>query len=403
MSADRTSAQKWPLLRLDEVAGVSSGVTLGRTVPESSALKLPYLRVANVQDGYIDTADLKYLHILPHELDRFRLLPGDLLLTEGGDFDKLGRGAVWDGRVDPCLHQNHVFRVRCRPEVMLPEFLSLYVSSTAGRRYFLSVAKQTTNLATISSTQLKAMPVPCPPISDQRRIVDAVFAVTEAEMAAAVEIDKADTIREAVVEQLLRPLVGDIRVADVGQVRMGKQLSPASREFGAQFPYLRVANVHDGWIRYSDVNFMGFSSAEREAYSLASGDILLNEGQSLELVGRSAIYEGASGAYYFQNTLIRFRPGSNLLSDYAQLVFRWWRRTGVFAGIAKQTTSIAHLGAERFGALCFPLIPMGDQRRISETVGLISELQASSGADVAKLAQIRRSLVAKLLTGAPGD
>lgn len=182
-------------LPLEECAEVTGGVTLGRAVPDGGSLELPYLRVANVQDGYIDTSDVKTIRILPSEINRFKLHRGDVLLTEGGDFDKLGRGAVWDGRINPCLHQNHVFRVRCIQSVMLPDFLTLYLSSHEGRKYFLSIAKQTTNLATINSSQLKSMPIPCPPLIEQQRIVEVLDAVGQMERSIEASIAKQRTMR----------------------------------------------------------------------------------------------------------------------------------------------------------------------------------------------------------------
>ncbi|MGW2296109.1 restriction endonuclease subunit S [Streptomyces violaceorubidus] len=179
-------------------------------------------------------------------------------------------------------------------------------------------------------------------------------------------------------------------VRNVGDVRMGKQLSPAARDMPGQFPYLRVANVHLGRIDYADVNTMGFTSAERDRYGLKPGDVLLNEGQSLELVGRSAIYDGAEGRFCFQNTLIRFRPSADVLPAYAQLVFERWLATGVFAAIAKQTTSIAHLGGDRFAALLFPLIPMVAQRRIVEVLASLTELEQGIEASITKLHNVRR-------------
>jgi type I restriction enzyme, S subunit len=184
-----------------------------------------------------------------------------------------------------------------------------------------------------------------------------------------------------------------VPVWELGEVRMGKQLSPSSREAADQFPYLRVANVHLGRIEYVDVNEMGFTSAERVTYGLKPGDILLNEGQSLELVGRSAIYERAEGEFCFQNTLIRFRPNGRILSAYAQVVFEHWLRSGVFAAIAKQTTSIAHLGGDRFAALEFPLLPIGMQQRIVDVLESLAELERGIEASIAKLRDVRRGAV----------
>lgn len=178
---------------------------------------------------------------------------------------------------------------------------------------------------------------------------------------------------------------------------MGKQLSPVSHEAVGQFPYLRVANVLRGRIDYSDVKTMGFSRREREIYGLKPGDILLNEGQSIDLVGRSAIYDGNEGEYFFQNTLVRFRPNGNVLPEYAQMVFERWLDTGVFAAIAKQTTSIAHLGGDRFAALRFPLIPLAEQRSLMEVVGAVSRQEQAITASIEKLEEIGFGILSGLL------
>ncbi|BFO21713.1 hypothetical protein SHKM778_81010 [Streptomyces sp. KM77-8] len=190
-------------------------------------------------------------------------------------------------------------------------------------------------------------------------------------------------------------------VRNVGDVRMGKQLSPAARDAPGQFPYLRVANVHLGRINYADVNTMGFTGTERETYGLKPGDILLNEGQSLELVGRSAIYDGVEGEFCFQNTLIRFRPGADVLPAYAQVVFERWLATGVFASIAKQTTSIAHLGGDRFAALLFPLIPVVAQRRIVEVLTSVTELERGIEASITKLRNVRQGALLTSMGSVP--
>ncbi|MGX1975744.1 restriction endonuclease subunit S [Streptomyces kronopolitis] len=184
-----------------------------------------------------------------------------------------------------------------------------------------------------------------------------------------------------------------VPVADVGEVRMGKQLSPAGRAAAGQMPYLRVANVHDGYIAYRDVKTMGFTSVEREIYGLIPGDILLNEGQSLELVGRSAIYTRGMGEFCFQNTLVRFRSGSGVLPQYAHAVFRRWLATGVFASIAKKTTSIAHLGGDRFARLPFPLISLEQQQRIVEVLDAVAEAERAAEAAREKLRTVRTGIL----------
>ncbi|MGW5620207.1 restriction endonuclease subunit S [Streptomyces olivaceus] len=182
-------------------------------------------------------------------------------------------------------------------------------------------------------------------------------------------------------------------VGDVGEVRMGKQLSPASRANGTQLPYLRVANVHEGRISYEDVKCMGFSVAEQEIYNLIPGDILLNEGQeNLGMVGRSAIYDGQPRQYFFQNTLIRFRSGPQVIPDYAQEVFVDWRRRGVFANVAEKT-SISHLGGSRFARIAFPLRSLTEQCAIVEIVQALNESERAVEASMTKGRRLRRGLL----------
>ena len=171
-----TIPKKWEVLPLQNIAEVSSGVTLGNTPQGAGTIELPYLRVANVQDGYLDLQDIKRVRIYKKDIDRFALRKGDVLMNEGGDFDKLGRGAIWEGQIEPCLHQNHVFRVRPFPNSLNSYFLDAVSSSQYGKGYFLLYSKQSTNLASINSTQLKGFPVPCPDLGEQLAIVASISA-----------------------------------------------------------------------------------------------------------------------------------------------------------------------------------------------------------------------------------
>ena len=133
-------------------------------------------------------------------------------------------------------------------------------------------------------------------------------------------------------------------------------------------PYLRVANVFEDRIDTSDVQSMNFTPREHEIYGLQPADVLLNEGQSLELVGRAALYRGEVPGACFQNTLIRFRAYPAVLPAYALLVFRHYLHAGVFQRIARWTTSIAHLGAARLSAMPFPVPPLQEQQRIVDAL-----------------------------------
>lgn len=199
--------EEWEIVPLSEVAFVQTGIAKGKAVDKG--VELPYLRVANVQDGRVELAEMKTILVEERSVERYSLKSGDVLFTEGGDADKLGRGCVWRGQIDPCLHQNHVFAVRTDCARLQPEYLAYLAASPGGKAYFLDSAKQTTNLASINSTQLKAFPVPLASLEEQTEIVGAIASV-EGRMAC--EEGCASQLRTLKVALMSVLLTGEVRV-----------------------------------------------------------------------------------------------------------------------------------------------------------------------------------------------
>lgn len=162
---------EWELKKLDAISKISSGLTLGNLYLGTGTTELPYLRVANVQDGFLDLKEIKYIKVLNSQIEKHKLKVGDVLMNEGGDYDKLGRGTIWQGEIENCLHQNHVFKVRVNRDYILPEYLSIYSSSFYGKSFFLVSSKQSTNLASINISQLKKFTIILPDIEEQKRII----------------------------------------------------------------------------------------------------------------------------------------------------------------------------------------------------------------------------------------
>jgi type I restriction enzyme S subunit len=161
----------WISIKLKHVSQVQTGITLGKKYLGENLIEYPYLRVANVQDGYLDLKKIKTIRIPRSESVNRTLQYGDVLMTEGGDIDKLGRGYIWEGKIQNCLHQNHIYAVRVDKKRVLPQFLVALMTSYYGRHYFQKTAKQTTNLASTNSTILKTFPLFLPNLEEQRKIL----------------------------------------------------------------------------------------------------------------------------------------------------------------------------------------------------------------------------------------
>lgn len=159
----------WQLKRLKQIALINGGIAKGSGTSTRDTITVPYLRASNVQDGHLDLSEIAEIEIDRMDLGRYLLRPSDVLMNEGGDNDKLGRGAIWKGSIDPCIHQNHVFRVRAIETD--PEWIDCFTNSTHAKYYFQQHAKQSTNLASISMTNLSnlLLTIPCERL--QRAIV----------------------------------------------------------------------------------------------------------------------------------------------------------------------------------------------------------------------------------------
>ncbi|MCX6538240.1 MAG: restriction endonuclease subunit S [Acidobacteria bacterium] len=159
----------WRLVCLKRIAEIQGGLTLGKQY-DGPLIERPYLRVGNVQDGHLDLADVSVIELPASVAAGVELRPNDVLMTEGGDLDKLGRGHVWKGEIPGCLHQNHIFAVRCTLHKLKPTFLAYVTAAKYGRDYFEATGKKTTNLACTNATKVGEFPIPLPPLTEQEAI-----------------------------------------------------------------------------------------------------------------------------------------------------------------------------------------------------------------------------------------
>lgn len=173
--------------KLDCIADIVSGITKGRKTKEKDLREVPYMAVSNVKDGYIDWTTIKTIMATEKEIEQYRIQPNDILMTEGGDPDKVGRGALINEVPEDCIHQNHIFRVRLNEKVN-PTYFEAYLQQPFTKRYFLKSAKQTTGIASINMTQLRNTPVIVPPIELQNQFADFVVLTDKSKLVLGISI-----------------------------------------------------------------------------------------------------------------------------------------------------------------------------------------------------------------------
>ena len=186
---------------LTDLADVVSGITKGRKTKCNELYEVPYMAVSNVKDGYIDWTTVKTIQATKQEIEQYRLMPDDILMTEGGDPDKLGRGAIIRRPLENCIHQNHIFRVRLDERVLLPEFFEEYLKHQKAKRYFLGCAKQTTGIASINMTQLRALPVLLPPLKLQMQFSSFVEQIDKSKANIQQSLEKLETLKKSLMQE----------------------------------------------------------------------------------------------------------------------------------------------------------------------------------------------------------
>jgi type I restriction enzyme, S subunit len=193
------------------------------------------------------------------------------------------------------------------------------------------------------------------------------------------------------------------KIGQVGFVQLGRQRAPKHHTGIHMRPYLRVANVFENRIDTNDVLEMNFTPKEYETFLLKYGDILLNEGQSPELLGRPAMFRDEVQGACFQNTLIRFRAYEGLNRSFALHTFLYYLHAEKFRRRATQTTNMAHLSSGRFANMEFALPPLAEQVRIVTEVerqlSVVEELQTTIATNLVRAERLRQSILKRAFEG----
>jgi restriction endonuclease S subunit len=450
--AIRALPKTWAIAYLGDVIGnIRSGFSSG--IHNEAGLGIIHLRPMNISRlGQIDLSDVRYV-ITENDL---RVQLGDILVNNTNSVELVGKTAPIIDAGRDCAFSNHMTRLR-PPAGLSYRFIAYQLHYLWMTGYFRYRSTQHVNQASISARTLaQTVPLVLPPREEQDRIVTAIelqFALLEEAEASLFQAksrfedytratlrkacsgqlvpneaelskdqsqyESGDTVlhrillenkpksfKQRVSTQTLPPLPKGwvwARVDQVGEVRLGRQRAPQFHLGAHMRPYLRVANVLENKIDTSDVLQMNFTPKEFEVYQLKTGDILLNEGQSIELVGRPAMFRNEVPGACFQNTLLRFRAYPGVSSAYALLVFRHYFHSQRFQKAAKWSTNIAHLSAFRFAGIEFPLPPLAEQERIANEAEKDLSIAESESALVAsaveRASQFRKIILSRAFSG----
>ena len=126
----------------------------------------PYITTSNVYWGYFNLEHVKEMAFTKDEFAKCSIVPGDLLVCEGGD---VGRAAIWDKDIPMCI-QNHIHRLRTYyPVCTAFYYFVFFVYKSIGL-----IGGKGIGIQGLSSGALGKLIFPLPPLAEQERIIKQV-------------------------------------------------------------------------------------------------------------------------------------------------------------------------------------------------------------------------------------
>lgn len=391
----------WTSTVLHRIAEVRSGLSKSAK-REGRTIKKPYLRVANVQDGFLDLSEIKEIDVPENQVERFMLKPGDLLLIEGnGNPENLGRGCIWEGQIPDCVHQNHVFAVRVLPDAdLLPKFLALQLQSDHGRDYLLSCAKGSTGLSTLNSAQLKEFPLLAPSVTEQLSITDMAGCWSRA-------IEKTEQLIAAKENRflaLIDRLVLQPASARVWKTQKLRDIATRvqRRSDGGDHPVLTISNVSGFVLQEEKYERYMAGESVKDYILLRRGEFAYNKGNSLRFqfgcIYQLSTYDEALVPHVY----VCFHLHDDICSSYLRHLFAvdyLKPQLGKLVKTGVRNNGLLNIRPDEFLGVTVPIPPIEQQHRIAEILNAArTEIDLlKRQADTYRTQ--KRGLMQKLLTG----
>jgi restriction endonuclease S subunit len=389
----------WPTKRVEEICDLVRGSSpRPKSDPRYFGGPIPRLMIEDItRDGWLVTPRVDTLTETGAKLSR-SVRAGTIVMAVSGNIGLCAQLAV-----DACIHDGFVAFKDLREDLLIPTYFRIAMSQM---RNFHRRRQAGAIFQNITTSDVKATEIPVPPLDEQLRIVKLLDEADELRNLRA----RADRRTSDLIPALFHEVFGDptrnqhglaiVSVEQAGRVQLGRQRAPKYQTGKFTRSYIRVANVFEDRIDISDLLSMDFDERDSAQYRLEAGDILLNEGQSTELVGRPAMWRNEIPDCCFQNTLIRFQPNrTKVLPEFALSLFLTYFRTGAFAKISSKTSNVAHLGAGRFAKMPFPLPSLPMQTNFATRVTEIRAMEAEHAASRRRLDDLFQSMLHRAFNG----
>lgn len=407
--------EEWEIVQLGDLFTIQQGKSLSQKQREGKS-PYPFLRTANVYWGKLDLNKLDEMDFSTEDIQRLRLRPGDLLVCEGGD---IGRTAMWNGELEACFYQNHLHRLRTERPDVVPQFFMYWLQTAFTLLNLYGGEGNRTTIPNLSQSRLKSFTLPQPPVEEQRAIARVLSTVRQAIEASEQVIAAMRELKRSLMKHLFT--YGPVSVADAGSVELKEtevgnvpekwdivrledviELADYGINNRADLegatPVLRMNNLVGGKVDTSSLKYVTLPPKDLERYHLAKGDILFNRTNSLELVGKTAIFD-LDGDFVFASYLVRVKTQKDkLLPAYLNFYLNWETTQARLHGMATRGVSQSNISAGKLRTFQVPLPTLPEQEEIAKQILAVDSKLRVEQRRMAALNTMFESLLQQLMT-----
>ena len=404
----------WKVARLGEVLEfIRNGLTYRQTKDGNG---YPLTRIETISDGVIDKTRVGYsAELTEREIESYKLKLGDILLSHINSVEHIGKTAIYEGDPPLLIHGMNLLLLRVSEEKALAFFLIQYFKWNVTRNRLRLMAKKAVNQASINQTELKSVLVPLPPLPEQRKIAEILSTVDEAIQKTDEIIQKTEELKKGLMQQLLTKGIGHskFKLTEIGEipegwevVKLKEVISDIKTGFASGrrdeegIVQLRMNNIStEGKIVLNHLLKVPLHERAND-YLLRPGDILFNNTNSVDLIGKTALFRGELENCVYSNHFTRLRTiQEQCTPEWLTAIFVQERRKGIFKAICHRHVHQAGINNDDILFLKVPLPPLPEQRKIAEILSAIDEKIEVEWQRKEKLEELKRGLMQVLLTG----
>lgn len=384
---------------LNDVAEWGSGGTPKRSIREYFGSEVPWLSIADLNDGVVNEAK-ESLTKEGLANSSAKLVPaGTLFIAMYGSIGKLGIA----GRA--MATSQAIAFAKPRTEVVDRRYLFHYLLSQ--RAKFQSRGRGGTQL-NIGQSDLKAWPIPLPDLREQRRIADI--------------LDKADALRaerresitqlDALGQSIFNEMFGDallnvqsfdeLPLVELCQKKDDIKCGPFGTQLGKNeyrptgVPLWGIRQVNSGFSVLPN-EFLDKSTALRlSAYSIEENDIVMTRKGD---VGKCSIYPKGKMSGIMHSDVLRIRLGKDAVTEFVAHQLHHSRAIKRQIDLISQGAIMQGINVTKLKALRVLVPPLELQEEFARRVVVVENLKSKHRAQLAELDNLFLSLQDRAFKG----